>query len=132
MPGRRMLSAAFGLTSLLVLSQGQTARAQAIAFQPVISEFPNGVNLNTTPVVSADRRYVRIGVTAQFTNIEGFSNFSVPNAVSGGGGRGFGGGGLGGGGGGGGRVAAGMRGNPDRLKPRRLWRGSATCPPDLC
>ena len=123
MPGRLTLVVLCGL-SVFVHTLGRSARAQSVAFQPVISEFPNGVSLSTTPVVSADRRYVRIGVTAQFTNIEGFSNYAFPGgAVSGGGGRGGiggfggigGGGGGGGGAGGGGRMAGDMGGNPDRL-----------------
>jgi hypothetical protein len=89
------------------------ARAQTVAFQPVVSSFPSGVTLPVTPVVSDDRRYVRMTLAPQFTSIEGFDPFSVPAAVSGGGlgGGGLGGlGGLGGGGGGGGRFVAGMGG----------------------
>jgi hypothetical protein len=90
------------------------AAAQAIGFQPIPAPLPSGVQLNVTPSVSADRRYVRIGVNAGFQTIEGFSTFSVPAAVSGGGAGmngllGFGGGGAGGGAGAGGGGGAGGR-----------------------
>jgi hypothetical protein len=77
------------------------AHAQgAVAFQPVIGTFPDGVQLYVTPVVTADRRYVRfVNLNPVFTTLEGFDNFVIPAAVSGG--FGFGGGGFGGGGGGG-------------------------------
>jgi hypothetical protein len=77
----------------------QDASAQAIGFQPGISSIPDGVALNATPVVSADRRYVRIGLAPQFQTLRGVNSFSFPGgAVSGGGsGGGFGGGGAGGG-----------------------------------
>lgn len=71
---------ALGLAALLAPS----ARAQAVAFQPVIGSFPDGVMLSATPVVSADRRYVRLTVNPQFTALTGFDTFTVPAAVSGG------------------------------------------------
>jgi hypothetical protein len=73
-----------------------SADAQAVAFAPTVSAFPNGVTLNVTPVVSADRRYVRMTVNPLFTGLLGFDTIAVPAAVSGGG-IGVGGGGLGGG-----------------------------------
>lgn len=93
------------------------ARAQ-VAFQPVVASFPSGQILNATPVVSSDRRYVRLTLYPQFTDIQGFDRFTIPAAVGGTGGLGGGGFGglLGGGGGGAGgagggaRVAAGMDG----------------------
>src|SRR4051812_4727114 len=78
-PRRIVLTAALGLVSMVAPS----ARAQ-VAFQPVVGAFPNGVTMSTTPVVSADRRYVRIGVNPQFSALEGLDAFSVPAAVSGG------------------------------------------------
>src|SRR3954465_2133017 len=97
---------------------GASARAQAVAFQPVVTPFPSGVTLNVTPTVSADRRYVRMGIGVSFTSLLGFDTYSVPAAVSGSGGMngvlgGFGGMGMGGGaglgaGGGGGFRAAGL------------------------
>jgi hypothetical protein len=73
-----------------------TACAQGVAFIPNVSSFPNGAILSTTPVVSADRRYVRLGLVPQFTEIEAFSTFQVPAAVTGVPGNGLGGGGIGG------------------------------------
>jgi hypothetical protein len=97
-------------TALLALSMlaPADARAQAVGFQPGIGSFPNGVILPATPVVSADRRYVRLTLNPQFNALEGLDPFTVPAAVSGGG---AGAGGLGGFGGlGGGRFVAGMDG----------------------
>lgn len=105
------------------LAPATTARGQ-IAFAPNVSSFPNGVTLNATPVVSADRRYVRLTLNPIFNSLEGLDTYPVPFAVSGGGGAGGGGlGGIGGGGLGGGigggaggagfrnmTVAAGMNG----------------------
>jgi hypothetical protein len=72
--------AAVGLMAL----SAPSANAQAVAFQPVIGSFPNGATMSATPVVSADRRYVRISVNPQFTALNGFDNFQIPAAVSGG------------------------------------------------
>ena len=66
----------------LVLAGSPTATAQ-IAFVPGISSFSNGVTLSATPVVSYDRRYVRMTLNPQFTALEGFDSYSVPAAVSG-------------------------------------------------
>jgi hypothetical protein len=86
-------------------------RAQGVGFVPVVAPFPSGVTFPGTPVVSDDRRYVRLTVAPQFNTLEGFNTISVPAAVSGGGGNGLGGlSGLGLGLGGGNRVAAGMNG----------------------
>ncbi len=57
----------------------------SVAFQPQISTFPDGVQLFVTPVVSADRRYVRLSLSPVFTTFLGFDNFSIPAAVGGGG-----------------------------------------------
>src|SRR5262245_41536566 len=89
------------------------SRAQAVGFVPVVGQFPSGVTLDVVPVVSADRRYVRLGLSVAFTNLVGFNTFSVPAAVGGGGinggigGIGGGGGGIGGLGGGGGAIGGG-------------------------
>jgi hypothetical protein len=121
MPARLLWLPALVIGTLLALSSTQPAQAQAIALSPVVSSFPNGVQLNATPVVSADRRYVRMSLNPQFTALERFNTYTIPIAAAaggsgrggfggfGGGGGGFGGfGGFGGGGagGGGGRVGA--------------------------
>ena len=86
----------------LVLAAPGRAEAQgAVAFNPSVGVIPDGVGLGVTPVVTADRRYVRLGVNANFSTINGFMTLPVPAAV-GGGGFGGGGGGLPGGLGGGG------------------------------
>lgn len=87
----------FGMVLLGVGPAAGPARGQAIGLQPVVTPFPNGVSLNATPVVTADRRYVRLGLQPQFTAIRGVNSFSFgAGAVSGGGFGGF--GGFGGGG----------------------------------
>ena len=102
---------------------GGSARAQAVAFQPVVTPFPSGVTLDVTPTVSADRRYVRMGIGVSFTSLLGFDTYWVPAAVSGGGMNGT----IGGLGGlgmgmGGGMGAGGGRGPPG-CRSRRGPRG---------
>ncbi len=55
----------------------------AVAFFPQMASFPNGVQLFVTPVVSADRRYVRMTLSPQFTALISFTSISVPAAVGG-------------------------------------------------
>jgi type II secretory pathway component GspD/PulD (secretin)/uncharacterized protein YigA (DUF484 family) len=55
----------------------------SVAFVPTPSPLPNGVMLNVTPVVSADRRYVRMSLSPTFNTIEGFTTIQVPAAVGG-------------------------------------------------
>lgn len=95
----KWMKAAFGLIGLAAIGGlGGKARAQAIGFQPIITPVPSGASLTVTPVVSADRRYVRLGLTPVFTSLRGVDTFSFgAGAVAGGGGFG----GFGGGGGGG-------------------------------
>jgi hypothetical protein len=89
-----------GLLAGLFMVSGQ-AKGQAVAFQPTPGAVLDGVSLNATPVVSADRRYVRLSLSPLFQSVEGFQTFPVPAAIAGGGnGGGLGGGGLGGLGGG--------------------------------
>jgi hypothetical protein len=106
--------ASSALLAGLLMAPGRV-EAQAIGFQPGVGTIPDGVSLNATPVVSADRRYVRISLGANFSTINGFTNFPVAGGVAGGGigpgGGGLGAGGLGGiGGGGGGAGGAAVGG----------------------
>jgi hypothetical protein len=79
-------SRALFLAALAACATSESAIGQgAVAFQPTIATFPDGVMLNATPVVSYDRRYVRLGVDPQFTTLEQFNTFVIPAAVSGGG-----------------------------------------------
>lgn len=55
----------------------------SVAFFPQVQSFPNGVQLNVTPVVSADRRYVRMTLSPTFTVLESFNTIQVPAAVGG-------------------------------------------------
>ena len=93
-----------GLAATLGTSANPARGQGAIAFSPVPAAIPDGVNLGTTGVVSADRRYVRTSVNAGFQTVTGFSTLNIPvGAVSGGAGLGFAGpGGFPGPGGGGG------------------------------
>ncbi len=77
----------------LVLASGlaffsTSARGQAVAFAPVIGTVPDGVLMDVTPVVSPDRRYVRLSVNVGFFGLQGFDTVVVPAAVAGGGGPG--------------------------------------------
>lgn len=91
-----------GGLALGILVGAGTARGQgAVGFQPTIATFPDGLMLNATPVVSADRRYVRLGLQPQSATLLSFDVFTIPAAVrSGVGAGGFGGGGGFGAGGG--------------------------------
>ena len=80
------------------------ARAQ-IAYQPVVSPILNGVALSATPVVSADRRYVRMSLSPYFNTVNGFTTYSAPIGAVGGGGFAGMGGVIGGGVGQGGAMA---------------------------
>ncbi len=99
--------ASFGILAML----GPSATAQAVAFQPGVASFPNVVSMSVAPVVSADRRYVRLGVSPYFTGLQGFDTFPVPAAVGGGGFGGF----------GGGVGFAGMDGPMDGMTPTDRW-----------
>jgi hypothetical protein len=66
-------------------------RAGAVGFQPIVTVIPEGNSLSAAAVVSADRRYVRLGVFPLFSDITDVFTFSF---VSGAGGV------IGGGGGG--------------------------------
>ncbi len=64
----------------------------AVAFQPSIGFVPNGATMTATPVVTPDRRYVRLTVNPFFNTVNGFTTYSSPlGAVGGTGFGGFGG-----------------------------------------
>ncbi len=97
---RRVAVMGLAAASAWVWGSGQTAFGQggAIAYEPVVNWYLNGAALTATPVVSADRRYVRMTLNPYFNTVNGFTTYSAQlGAVSGGG---VGGGGIGGGGGG--------------------------------
>jgi hypothetical protein len=77
-------TAAFGLMALGIQGFGPSARGQAIAYMPIPGQALTGSTLGVTPVVSADRRYVRLTVNPSFNVLNGFSTFGIPGAVSGG------------------------------------------------
>ncbi|MEW4489354.1 hypothetical protein AB1L42_14830 [Thalassoglobus sp. JC818] len=56
-------------------------RAGAIGFAPVVQTYLDGAALQTGAVISADRRYVRIGVGVQFSTITGVSTFNFPGGT---------------------------------------------------
>ncbi len=74
-----------GFLTMVVAHFEVSARGQAIGFQPTVAPFPSGSILDVTPAVSADRRYVRMSLNASFSELNGFTNYSAPAAVSGGG-----------------------------------------------
>jgi type II secretory pathway component GspD/PulD (secretin) len=55
----------------------------SVAFVPQVQPLQNGVFLMVTPVVTADRRYVRLSLTPTFTTINNFTTITVPAAVGG-------------------------------------------------
>jgi hypothetical protein len=77
-------AAAFGLITLGIQGFGLNVRGQAIAYMPIPGQALTGSTLGVTPVVSADRRYVRLTVNPSFNVLNGFSTFGIPGAVSGG------------------------------------------------
>lgn len=112
-------AAAIGVVVGLGAWFNDSARGQVVAYQPQVAAILNGAAMQVTPVVSADRRYVRVSVNAYFNSVNGFTTYTAPLAAvsgggigsigGGGGGGGIGGVGIGGGGGavGGGGVGAG-------------------------
>ena len=57
----------------------------AVAFFPTVAQIPDGVILSVIPVVTADRRYVRLSIAPQFLAFDHFDTFVIPAAVGGGG-----------------------------------------------
>ena len=91
-----------------VTSLVPTVGFAAVGYTPIITIIPEGITLQATPVVSADRRFVRLTLVPNFSSITDVFSYTAtgPNAGAGGG-QGGGGqqggqGGFGGGGGGGG------------------------------
>ena len=62
--------------------------AGAVAFTPQVGTLPDGVQLQVTPVVSADRRYVRLSLAPQFNTVDALTTLTFPAAAVGGGGFG--------------------------------------------
>ena len=83
---RRAVVLAVALIALVGRGFGSAAYGQAIAYEPVVGFVPNGATMTVTPVVSADRRYVRLSVSPFFNTINGFQNFTTPLGAVGGGG----------------------------------------------
>jgi len=72
---------------IMVFGSGfNTAARGQVAFVPGIGAIPTGATLTVTPAVSADRRYVRLGVNPFFNALNGFTTINVSGAVGGGGG----------------------------------------------
>ena len=72
----------------LVTGLTPTVSAGAIAFQPQVQGIQDGVTLTVTPVVTADRRYVRLTLSPFFQVITGVESFSFGSGAVGGGGLG--------------------------------------------
>ena len=60
----------------------------AVAYSPTIGLIPSGVTLTVTPVVSADRRYVRLTLTPFFNALNNLQTFTFPGGAVGGSGLG--------------------------------------------
>ena len=79
---RHLAATAPILLGLMGFAAPTPAEAQ-VAYAPGVGTIPDGVSLSATPVVSADRRYVRLSVNASFTTVDGFQTVGIPFAVSG-------------------------------------------------
>ena len=55
----------------------------SVAFMPLPGTIQTGVFLQVTPVVTADRRYVRLAMAPTFTTVNGLTTIQVPAAVGG-------------------------------------------------
>lgn len=55
------------------------AITQAVGYTPVITPLQEGASMSATATVSADRRYVRVGIVPLFTNITDVFTFSFVN-----------------------------------------------------
>ncbi len=58
-------------------------RAGAVGFQPIVTVIPEGNSLSAAAVVSADRRYVRMGVFPLFSDITNVFTFTFVSGAGG-------------------------------------------------
>jgi type II secretory pathway component GspD/PulD (secretin)/tetratricopeptide (TPR) repeat protein len=72
----------------LVTGLTPVVNAGAVAFQPQISPIQDGVTLQVTPVVTADRRYVRLTLSPFFQVLSDVQTFTFGAGAVGGGGLG--------------------------------------------
>ena len=80
----------FAAVALLggLVAPGRAMGQGAIGVSPTVGTIPDGVSMGVTPVVSADRRYVRLSLGVGFSTVQGFQNINFPvGAVGMGGGR---------------------------------------------
>ena len=96
-PGRRRAGRQF------VESRQRAAIAGGVGFQPIVTVLSEGTTLNAAPpIVSGDRRYVRLTIAPVFSNITDVFTFSFVNSGNPTGNPGL---------GGGGNVGGGLNGN---------------------
>lgn len=67
-----------------VISLVPTVGNFSVGFTPIIANIPEGVSLTVSAVISADRRYVRLSVNPNFTNVTDVFTFSFQGGTSGG------------------------------------------------
>ncbi len=72
-----------GLVVLLALTFDTNVNGQTVGFQPQINSAFTGALVDVIPVASADRMYARLSVTASFSQLNGFTTYSVPIAAGG-------------------------------------------------
>lgn len=60
-------------------SRTSAVRRAGVGYQPVITVVPDGATLNTSAVVSADRRYVRMSIAPVFSTLTDVFTFSFLN-----------------------------------------------------
>ncbi|MEZ6055376.1 MAG: hypothetical protein R3C01_01605 [Planctomycetaceae bacterium] len=58
-------------------------RAGAFGFNPVITLIPDGITMTAAPIISPDRRYVRIAINPIFSTVTSVSTFSFLNGGNG-------------------------------------------------
>ena len=60
----------------------------SVAYTPQVAALPTGSTLTVTPVVSADRRYVRLTLSPFFNSLNGFTTYQSQTGAVGGSGLG--------------------------------------------
>ncbi len=63
------------------LNQIRTSPSGIVGYSPVVVPITSGASLSASAVVSADRRYVRIGLQPSFTNVTDVFTFSFVNGA---------------------------------------------------
>ncbi|MBX3444947.1 MAG: hypothetical protein KF774_21280 [Planctomyces sp.] len=82
-PGRRPGRTAEAIQAAAEFSASRGGRVGAVGFQPVVQTFVDGAQLGASAIISADRRYVRLGISPMFSNITDVFTFSFYGGAGG-------------------------------------------------